>query len=510
MINPVTGILSSATGLPEPTLRLLLTVILAYLAAYLYNKKFSGPDAIKYTVANRTHYLLGLGLGLNVFFNMLSIYHSLVTVAVSYAICFGVGEQMGDRKLATAGVWIFNAAYLMLGYYFMQTDEYDITWTMTQCILCLRMMGFGFDYYDGRKLVTVAGPPTKTELKTVPEDKLNKAAIRETSNKKSPAALPLSFSADTPILQLPSLVEMLAYALFPSAFLVGPQFSFSLFKKWINHNEEDLLLTDDQKEERERAQTLYVWRSVLLAIIYLGAQQTIGATYSTSYLLTDEYSNLPFWQRFLIFPIAGKFAYVKYIGIWLLTEGATASFGISYEGSNEEGHALFGGLANALPGTFETATSIDHVISAFNINTNLWSKYYVFKRLKFLGNKQASQFGTLAFLAIWHGFHAMYFITFLLEFLYVQCELVLRKRLVPIVQSYTKKNDIYFKIWKLAAWIACQLCITYAIVGFELLSLEKSYIAYKNVYFLGHVAILVILGGNILLPKPMSLKKKSQ
>ncbi|CAO0803439.1 unnamed protein product [Mucor circinelloides] len=512
MMNPLTGFLSSAIGLPEPTLRLLSTVLLGYLAAYDYNRKFSDkataeePNA---PASQRTHYLLRWGFGLNLFFNMLSIYHSLVTVAVSYGICLVVGEQMKDRKLAAAGVWIFNAMYLLLGYYYMQTDDYDITWTMTQCILCLRMMGFGFDYYDGRKLVPVAGPPSQTELKTTPKEELNKTAIRETANKKPPAALPLSFLADTPLVELPSFIDMLAYAMFPSAFLVGPQFSFSLFKKWINHKDRDVL-TSEQRDERDRAQTLYVWRSVVLAIIYLGAQQTIGAKYSTSYLLTEEYNGLPLWQRLLIFPIAGKFAYVKYIGIWLLTEGASASFGISYEGNNEEGHALFGGLANALPATFETATSIDHVIAAFNINTNLWSKYYVFKRLKFLGSKEASQFGTLAFLAIWHGFHAMYFITFLLEFLYVQCELVLRKRLVPVVQPYTKKNDIYHKVWKFTAWVACQLCITYAVVGFELLSLKKSFIAYKSVYFLGHIAIVVILGGNMLLPKPMSLKKKSQ
>jgi lysophospholipid acyltransferase 5 len=166
-------------------------------------------------------------------------------------------------------------------------------------------------------------------------------------------------------------------------------------------------------------------------------------------------------------------------------------------------------LANALPSTFETATSIDYVISAFNINTNLWSKYYVFKRLKFLGSKELSQFGTLFFLAIWHGFHIMYFVTFLLEFLYVQCELVLRKRLLPLVLPHTNQNEIYFYLWKAAAWIACQLTITYAVVGFELLKVGKAFSAYKSVWFLGHIAIIVILGANSLLPKPRTIKKKS-
>ncbi|KAI8328701.1 MBOAT, membrane-bound O-acyltransferase family-domain-containing protein [Choanephora cucurbitarum] len=505
-MNFITSLLSKVLGLPEPTLRLLLTLVLAYPVARLYQERFSGQDAS--TPQERTQFILLTGFALNFFFNGFSIIHTLITVAVSYGICVIVGEQMGDRKLAAAGVWIFNALYLLFGYYFMQTDDYDITWTMTQCILCLRLMGFGFDYYDGRKQTKTAGPPSEAEIKTVPEKELNKTAIRETADKKPPAALPLSFLADTPLNKLPTFVEVLAYTMFPSAFLVGPQFSYSLFKKWINNNPSEL--TIEQLEERERAQKAYVMRCVGLAVVYLSLQQTIGTTYSTSYLLTEEYQSFGFLKRALILIIAGKFAYNKYIGIWLLTEGATAYFGISYEGDDEEGRAMFGGLANTLPATFETASSIDHIISAFNINTNLWSKYYVFKRLKFLGNKQASQVGTLFFLAIWHGFHIMYFITFALEFLYVLCEQVLRKRLSPLVQPYIKKNSVYGHLWTAASWVACQLTVTYAIVGFELLKVGKSFTAYKSVWFIGHIAIAVILGANYILPKPRTVNKKSQ
>ncbi len=47
---------------------------------------------------------------------------------------------------------------------------------------------------------------------------------------------------------------------------------------------------------------------------------------------------------------------------------------------------------------------------------------YVFKRLKFLGNKDVSQGTTLLFLALWHGLHSGYFMCFLLEFLIVTFE----------------------------------------------------------------------------------------
>lgn len=190
--------------------------------------------------------------------------------------------------------------------------------------------------------------------------------------------------------------------------------------------------------------------------------------------------------------------------------GACAYFGISYEGNDEEGNGMFKGLANTLPLQYETATSIDLVIGSFNINTNLWTKYYVFKRLRFLGNKQLSQFGALAFLALWHGFHANYFTTFLMEFLYVECERVLRQRLFkPVVQPYIKQNAVALVAWKAVAWLTCSMTLWYAVVQFDLLKLSKLWTAYKSVYFLGHLPIVILLTADKLLPKAAPIAKKT-
>ncbi|KAG1049819.1 hypothetical protein G6F46_005199 [Rhizopus delemar] len=493
-MNIITSLLSKAIGLPEPTLRLLLTILLGYPAAHFYKKLYCSQDSPKTSRADRNQYILWTGLALNFFFNSFQIVHSLVTITVSYGLCLFLGERLQNRTWAATAVWVLNAVYLLAGYYWMETDEYDITWTMTQCILCLRLMGFGFDYLDGRHPVTVA-----TAAKQASTEDPTQVAMRQTELKKAPAALPLSFMADTPLPRLPSFSFVMAYALYPAAFAVGPQFSFSLYDQWLD--QVDLELSPEDREEKERAQSAYVLRSVLLAIAYLGLQQVVGSRYSTAYLLTEDYQSLCFLKRAFFFCLAGKFAFNKYIGIWLLTEGAIASFGISYDGKDSNGLARFGGLANTDPGRFETATSIDHVISAFNINTNLWSKYYVFKRLKFLGSKSASQFGTLAFLAIWHGFHSVYFTTFLLEFLFVLCESKLRKRLVPLLEPYTEKNEIYFYAWKCLAWVTCQVTCAYGIVGFELLKFGRSWTAYKSVGFIGHLAILVIFAADNYLPR---------
>lgn len=47
---------------------------------------------------------------------------------------------------------------------------------------------------------------------------------------------------------------------------------------------------------------------------------------------------------------------------------------------------------------------------------------YVYKRLKFLGNRYISQAAALVFLAVWHGLHSGYYMCFLLEFVIMKLE----------------------------------------------------------------------------------------
>ena len=71
---------------------------------------------------------------------------------------------------------------------------------------------------------------------------------------------------------------------------------------------------------------------------------------------------------------------------------------------------------------FETSYKFQHYIDSFNINTNAWVMSYVYKRLRFLNNKSLSQLGTLLFLAVWHGYHSGYYVTFFNEFMVMLIE----------------------------------------------------------------------------------------
>jgi lysophospholipid acyltransferase 5 len=96
--------------------------------------------------------------------------------------------------------------------------------------------------------------------------------------------------------------------------------------------------------------------------------------------------------------------------------------GLAHNGKDENGVVLWTGVENVKLSTFENTTEFTHYILSFNINTNQWSGQYIYKRLKFLGNRLVSQFATLLFLAVWHGFHSGYYVCFFFEFMVVYME----------------------------------------------------------------------------------------
>jgi lysophospholipid acyltransferase 5 len=151
---------------------------------------------------------------------------------------------------------------------------------------------------------------------------------------------------------------------------------------------------------------------------------------------------------------------------------------------------------------------LNEIISSFNVNTNLWAKTYVFKRLIFLKSKTLSSIGVLFFLALWHGFDIGYFMCFSLEFLDMETERRWAKRLEFIKKSlYQQKlrNGIMGKaVWgayRVLCWFLQTCALHYAMVAFELLRYEWCIMAWRSLYFSGHWIVFGLLFLDLVLPK---------
>lgn len=168
-------------------------------------------------------------------------------------------------------------------------------------------------------------------------------------------------------------------------------------------------------------------------------------------------------------------------------------FGLSYNGveNTESGQVtLWDGCNNIKLVRFEGATKFQHYIDSFNCNTNHFAAEYIYKRLKFLGNRHLSQLFTLLFLALWHGIRSGYYMTFFNEFIIIYME--------KEFESIISKTDLYPKLWgSNAKYLLYAFLKTYTIVfmgwsliPFDLKTFHKWWNIYYSLYFSGFFIFL--------------------
>lgn len=118
-----------------------------------------------------------------------------------------------------------------------------------------------------------------------------------------------------------------------------------------------------------------------------------------------------------------------------MQETANILNGIARNDSSED---KWDGVRDFHISRFELGYTCQSMVDSFNYNTNQWSGRcaiplvaidlliaacrYVFRRLRFLGNRVLSHGVTLLFLAVWHGYHLGYFLLFAFEFACVIAE----------------------------------------------------------------------------------------
>ena len=173
--------------------------------------------------------------------------------------------------------------------------------------------------------------------------------------------------------------------------------------------------------------------------MYLFINSLLSGISPESYITSDDFAQLSYLKMSLYLSIWAKGNMAKFIGGWLLAEGAVVLSGLAYNGRSEDGDIIWNGGANVRVWMLETCPCYHKLIQSFNINTNAWVKTYVYKRCKFLKNQMLSQLITVVFLAIWHGTHSGYYLAFLYQILSVRFE----KQFFGMVNNSAWVNKLY-------------------------------------------------------------------
>jgi lysophospholipid acyltransferase 5 len=387
--------------------------------------------------------------------------HCLLTASINYVILYMSSLSWYSRRIALVFSFIFTFVYLLVAYRRHRSLEYSVDFTIPQCILTLKLMGLAFDYHDGQK------KELKEQL--AGDDEFHARPLRT----------------------LPSLLDYMGFVSFYPAFFAGPVYSYEEYQT---------MLAIDLKHTPSRGWT--VVSLVLSAWLYLSITFLTETYLPRQRLIDDTFiHNHSFFTRCMYFWLSYRFSITKYLGVWLLVEGASVVAGAGY---SHLGHH-WRGWRNVRPLKLELARDIRGVVASFNIRTNAWAKYYIFKRLKWLYSKHLSMIVTLAFLALWHGFWPGYFISFAYEFICLLAEQQLRIYMDEKSSSRLKlilhQNYLcVFLIWCFRGFI-----FDYGMIAFELLTWPSIYKAYRSLGFIGHVIPI----GWILLSL-LCLKKRQQ
>ncbi|ENN75052.1 hypothetical protein HUJ04_001252 [Dendroctonus ponderosae] len=432
------GLVAHAVGVSEPALKLLLGVLAGYPFALIYRKYLFNQSENRQCL-----YFISCGLLIGLWNYGFGMFHCLLSILLTYlAVHFLKGLAM------VAVVSAFNFTYLLAGYCYYSTDSYDITWTMPYCILVLRLMGVTFDVYDG----------------TRPKEELSSDALK--------TALP----------QPPTLLQMFGHSLFPSACLVGPQFSMRRFLDFIgakfhSKSPEGELLPPESVN----------WALVRfsMGVFYLAFFQLLSLFVYDDYIISDDFASMNLIKRMIWLGVWGRFILYKYISCWLFAEGACILFGISHNGE-ENGVTQWNGVQNIKLSVFENSTEFNHYIMSFNVNTNQWVAQHVYKRLKFLGNKHYSQGGVLLFLAVWHGVHSGYYVTFWHEFMVMLMERDLQSLIKssPTADAFLK-NPIVKALLQVVLRLYTFIFMGWSLLPFVYLKFPRYWKAFSNCSFAG-------------------------
>ncbi|XP_067142730.1 lysophospholipid acyltransferase 5-like [Centruroides vittatus] len=429
-------------GASEPALRLLFSILLGFPLALVHR-----CYVINLSPSMQHVYFTFCGISLGYFNYGWDVTHSLVCVLVIYLVLLFAGGTLHSVIFS----FVFLMGYLLIGYYCTATSDYDIKWSLPHCVLTLRLIGLAFDVFDGCK------DPDK-----LPPDQ-KKTALR----------------------CRPSVLQISGFTYFFGGFLVGPQFSMRRYLDFVEGKFDEKILNGNPSCVRAAL------RRLALGMVVLSVYQIGNLYVPERFLLSEYYESMPFWKRLLGVGVWGKICLSKYVACWLISEGSAILSGLTYAGVDDNGRDRWDGCANVDLWGYETTTTFDGIIKSFNINTNLWAAQYVFKRLRFLGNKLLSQFLTLLFLAVWHGLHSGYYVCFLNEFIVMKME---RDVIKMINENATSKAIVNNSALKILLLVFNKVYVTvmfgYCIVPFVLLSVERWWKAYASVYFIGHVIYL--------------------
>jgi len=264
--------------------KLIIALLMGFPFSIIYRIVFIKKR--KGNIFQRNLYTFISGFIMSLFFNGKDVYHPFVTLIGTYLIL----QYIKNPIHITIASWVFNFSYLLISYYLYSSTEYDLNWLTPQSIICLRLIGLSMDYADGLK---------KSDGKSAPKSRT--------------VYVGLTPPTEWAIAEKPELIEMLGYCYFYGSSIVGPQFSFRRYRKFISL---ELFETKDTSLNKDLDKLLdssfkHSILHLLEGILYNGVFLVVSHYFNSLFLLTEEFTQLSPLRKFIYVWVTGKFVLFK-------------------------------------------------------------------------------------------------------------------------------------------------------------------------------------------------------
>ncbi|CAO1632355.1 unnamed protein product [Parajaminaea phylloscopi] len=476
--------LADAAGTPVDYVKLIFLLIISSPIAYPLPLL---PASAKHVVCIATSAFFFLGiLDLRLGFAQL-----LGTSLLTY---FLAKYQVGGKRMPWIVFWA-EMGHLTVNHLVRAFGNIPLTTieiTAMQMVLTMNLTTFAWDVYDG-------------QMRTAEQCDEQQKGQR--------------------ITEMPSIIEFLGYCFYFPGVLVGPSTRFVDYRAWANGT---LYSSPKGKEKETGSSTMpppgrvvEAVRQLAIGFFFLAIFALFAPSWQFSSLIYPAseggVSTSPFLWRAWYAVVASFMARTKYYGIWTLTNAACTLSGLSYNGlAPADGSRSTASLSSRTKWNrcqnvdilgVELAQNWKELLDHWNMNTNVWLRNNVYKRVAKPGRKPGFKSTMFTFLtsAFWHGIAPGYYIAFIMGGFCQSVARSLRKSLRPrVFRDPTQKGDLRtlssLKSLSLSqifyvslSIVAVHTTMSHAAMAFILLDVKRTLLGWASLYFYGIWSVLGLM-----------------
>ncbi|KAF8121319.1 MBOAT, membrane-bound O-acyltransferase family-domain-containing protein [Boletus edulis] len=291
------------------------------------------------------------------------------------------------------------------------------------------------------------------------------------------------------ITKYPTLLAFLGYSFYFPSILYGPNLDYVAYTSLINGT---LFNSVEPTEPMQRAtpdgRKRAACRKMLEGLVFLSLFTVLSPSYNYTITLTPWFARQSLLYRIAVFQFYGFVERFKFYAIWTLTEGANILTGLGFSGFGPSGESLWEGAMNVKPLEIELPSNFKAVLGSWNINTNIWLREYVYKRVTPKGGKPGfrSTLITCFTSALWHGVAIGYFLVFIPGGLVTYLSRKSRASIRPLVMPPAGVPSTWVKrTYDFLGTVISILLLNFVTAPFRLLTLANTMEAWSRLGWYG-------------------------